>query len=97
MGVGMPASYPFCGLPYSSFLHEAPLLPGSYFSQRYDKMIEEKWGYVKDICLVKSDGRFFALVPLGNHQISSRANGFTRLVPDPGNVKVFSHAGYSLA
>jgi hypothetical protein len=48
MGVGMPALYPFCGLPCSSFLHEAPLLPSSYSSGWFGKIIiEDKRAYVK--------------------------------------------------
>jgi hypothetical protein len=48
MGVGMPALYPFCGLLCSSFLHEAPLLPGSYSSEWFGKIIiEDKRAYVK--------------------------------------------------
>jgi hypothetical protein len=48
MGVGMPALYPFCGLPCSSFLHVASLSPGSYSSGWFDKIIiEDKRAYVK--------------------------------------------------
>ncbi len=48
MGVGMPALYPFCGLPCSSFLHVASLPPGSYSSGWFDKIIiEDKMAYVK--------------------------------------------------
>jgi len=50
-GVGMPASYPFCSLPCSFYLHEAPLLPGSYSSGWFDKIIiEDKRACVKNIC-----------------------------------------------